>query len=75
MEENSLDTAGRRRLIHFGSVILGPFAQFTLSGQSEILRGVYRERTAEILRFAQNDRRRDQDESEELRMTSEGIKE
>jgi hypothetical protein len=35
--------------------------------QSKIPRGVYPERTAEILRFAQNDRRRDQDDSERAR--------
>jgi penicillin amidase len=42
-------------------------AEFTLSGQSEILRGVYPERSER----AQNDRRRDQDDSEGHGMTSE----
>ena len=34
-----------------------------LHGTAEILRGVYPERTAEILRFAQNDKRRTPDDS------------
>ena len=52
-------------------------AEFTLSTQSEIpsrrsgqaLRGVYPERQSEILRSAQNDKRRAQDDSEGLGMT------
>ncbi len=38
--------------------------------QSEIPRGVYAERQSEILRSAQNDKRRAQDDSEGLRMTA-----
>jgi hypothetical protein len=37
-------------------------------------RGVYPERQSEILRSAQNDKRRAQDDSEGLRMTSEGLR-
>ncbi len=44
-------------------------AEFTLSTQSEIPRGVYPERQSEILRSAQNDKRRAQDDSEGLGMT------
>jgi hypothetical protein len=52
-------------------------AEFTLSTQNEIpslrsgqaLRGVYPERQSEILRSAQNDKRRAQDDSEGLGMT------
>jgi len=53
-------------------------AEFTLSTQTEIpslrsgqaLRGVYPERQSEILRSAQNDKRRAQDDSEGLGMTA-----
>ena len=53
-------------------------AEFTLSAQSETpslrsgqaLRGVYPERQSEILRSAQNDKRRAQDDSEGLGMTA-----
>jgi hypothetical protein len=51
----------------------GFFAQFILSGQSEILRVVYPERQSEILRFAQNDSEWAQDDSEGLRMTGVGL--
>ncbi|SPE25128.1 hypothetical protein SBA2_250048 [Acidobacteriia bacterium SbA2] len=56
-------------------------AEFTQSTQSEIpslrsgqaLRGVYAERQSEILRSAQNDKRRAQDDSEGLGMTRERV--
>jgi len=44
-----------------------------MTNQSEIPRGVYPELQSEILRSAQNDKRRAQNDSEELRMTSEGL--
>jgi hypothetical protein len=40
--------------------------------QGKIPRGVYPERQGEILRSAQNDKRRAQDDSEGLRMTAKG---
>jgi hypothetical protein len=51
------------------------FAQFTLSGQSEILRGVYPERQGEILRGVYPERQGEilrcaQDDSEGFKMTA-----